>query len=71
MNFGLRKEAESAKYYAALNLLKSDLDGTNESIKKVQVAYRQLMAHAHADKGGSTQWATQVNKAKQCLMDSK
>ena len=71
MNFGLLKPVRDAKYYAVLNLLKSEINGSDESIKKVQKAYRVIMTHAHKDKGGSNEWAAQVNAAKQCLMDSK
>ena len=57
MKFALRKEAEKAKYYGALNLLKTDFDGSKEEIKRVQVAHRQVMAYAHKDRGGNEKWA--------------
>ena len=71
MNFRSLKQVKDARYYAVLNLLKSEIDGSTEAGKKVQKAYRLLMTHAHADKGGSNEWAAQVNAAKQCLLDPK
>ena len=48
---------KDARYYAVLNLLKSEIDGSTEADKKVQKAFRSLMTHAHADKGGNNEWA--------------
>ena len=57
MNFRNLKQVKDARYYAVLNLLKSEIDGSTEADKKVQKAFRSLMTHAHADKGGNNEWA--------------
>ena len=61
----------TAKYYTALNLLRSEVDGSAESNKKVKRSFRNVMNYAHVDKGGSKEWAIQMNSAKNCLLDNE
>ena len=65
LDVGCRKQ-----FYKTLNLLQSDVDGSEDSIAKVTKAHRVVIKFAHPDMGGSKEWAEQVNAAKACLLDS-
>ena len=71
MNYEQIKPVRDARFYASLNLLKSEIDGSAASDTKVNKAFRLVMTHAHADRGGREEWSAQVNAAKQCLLDTK
>ena len=71
MNYKHLPAVKDARYYAALNLLRAAVDGSDASDKKVNKAFRVVMTHAHKDRGGSNEWSAQVNAAKTCLVDVK
>ena len=70
MNYLDPKAVSSARYYTALNLLKSEIDGSDSANQKIKDSFKQVMTHAHRDKGGSDAWSSQVLAAKKCLSDS-
>ena len=59
-----KREAErelvlGQKYYALLNLLESDFDDTPESLKKVDVAWKNALKVA--DRTKNADWKSQLN----------
>ena len=65
-----KDKVADCQYYQLLNLLRVDVNDTDEGKRKVVQKWNEIMKIAHPDKpGGDAAWAKKLNAAKITLTD--